>query len=162
MARSITCPSRPITCPSCLGPIAGWTAGGRLRKLPPFPMRARNITYWISTVLVVALLIMSAMPGVLRMPVAVQGIAKLGYPTYFATYLGIWKLLGVLALLWPRTPVLKEWAYAGIFIDFVSAMVACAYGGQPWLPIILCIVVLAVSWGTRPESRRLGAPPVSV
>jgi hypothetical protein len=66
-----------------------------------------------------------------RNPPALQGALRLGFPVYFAVLLGVWKILGAIAILLPRFPLLKEWAYAGIFFDLTGAAVASAATGLP-------------------------------
>jgi hypothetical protein len=87
----------------------------------------------------------------------------LGYPPYFVTILGVWKVLGVIAILVPRFPRLKEWAYAGIFFDLTGAAASCAavggygaYGFHIIAPLIIAGFAVA-SWAFRPESRTIGA-----
>ncbi len=95
----------------------------------------------------------------LRMPDAVAGIVKLGYPVYFVVLLGIWKVLGAAAILAPRLPRLKEWAYAGIVFDLTGAAVSHAASGSAAgnvvAPVLFTLLALA-SWALRPESRTLG------
>ena len=84
---------------------------------------------------------------------------RLGYPLYFLVILGIWKLLGVVALVIPRFPRLKEWAYAGVFFDLTGAVASqLASGlidaGTMAYPIVMTGVAVA-SWALRPPSRRL-------
>jgi uncharacterized membrane protein YphA (DoxX/SURF4 family) len=89
-------------------------------------------------------------------------MAALGYPAYFVTILGAWKLLGGLALLAPRLPRLKEWAYAGIAFDLTGAAFSHAAVGHPAAKVIAPLVILglaAASWALRPASRRLGSVP---
>jgi DoxX-like family len=94
----------------------------------------------------------------------VEGIVHLGYPVYFLTILGIWKLLGVAALLAPGLPRLKEWAYAGFFFAMTGATASHLACGDPtWhslVTVTLCGLTVA-SWALRPASRTLGAtsPP---
>ena len=86
----------------------------------------------------------------------------LGYPRYVVTLLGVWKLLGVLAILWPGFPRLKEWAYAGIAFDLSGAAVSHLAVGDPlWhLPLTLGLLAVAfVSWALRPAGRVL--PPLA-
>jgi hypothetical protein len=88
-----------------------------------------------------------------------QGFVRLGYPVYFMVLLGVWKLVGGVVLLVPRLPRVKEWAYAGVFIDFSSAAISDAVrGGSVGHVIapIVCTAILFVSWALRPESRTLG------
>jgi uncharacterized membrane protein YphA (DoxX/SURF4 family) len=90
--------------------------------------------------------------------VPLRGMADLGYPAYFVTILGIWKVLGGLALLVPRLPLLKEWAYAGIAFDLTGAAFSHAAVGDPVAKVMVPLVLLAVmaaSWALRPGSRRL-------
>ena len=96
-------------------------------------------------------------------------VPMLGYPIYFMVILGFWKVLGAIAIVAPRYPRLKEWAYAGIFFDLTGAAASCAavggygaYGFHVIAPLILTVLTLA-SWWLRPESRVLGVlRPVSV
>ena len=85
-----------------------------------------------------------------------------GYPAYLLTLLAVWKVPGVIAILVPGFPRLKEWAYAGFFFDLTGAAVSgFVRGGYPdpgtviWMPIILTLILLA-SWALRPPSRTLG------
>jgi hypothetical protein len=95
----------------------------------------------------------------LRAEPTAQGITALGYPTYFLTILGFWKLLGGLAILAPRMQLVKEWAYAGIVFDFTGAAWSHVAVGDPapkaLVPLVLLLVTVA-SWALRPASRRLG------
>jgi hypothetical protein len=90
----------------------------------------------------------------------VQGVTALGYPVYFLTILGFWKAMGGLAILAPRLPLLKEWAYAGIAFDFTGAAWSHVAVGDPApkaiVPLVLLLIAVA-SWALRPPSRRLGS-----
>jgi uncharacterized membrane protein YphA (DoxX/SURF4 family) len=92
-------------------------------------------------------------------PPAVAFLGHLGYPAYFATLIGVWKVLGGIAVLAPRFPRLKEWAYAGIVFDLTGASVSHAVTGdgaaRVLVPLVLTGVAVA-SWSLRPQSRRLG------
>lgn len=82
----------------------------------------------------------------------------LGYPTYFLTIIGIWKLLGTTAVLIPRFPLLKEWAYAGFFFVMTGAIfshIACGDALKEYLGPSLLIILTVVSWYFRPAERRL-------
>src|SRR5262249_33947009 len=84
------------------------------------------------------------------------------YPPYFSTMLGAWKLLAAVVLLSPRRPLLKEWAYAGLFFDFSAAVVSHAAvgdGAVSFLGPIVSIAALFGSWYLRPQSRRLTEVP---
>jgi hypothetical protein len=82
----------------------------------------------------------------------------LGYPVYFLTILGVWKLLGVVALLVPRFPLLKEWAYAGFFFLTTGAAwshIATHHGAAELFPALLLLALTVVSWYTRPAERKI-------
>ena len=120
--------------------------------------KGRATAYWIVTLLAALLF---AVPGVallLAVPHFTQDMAKLGYPHYFLTILGIWKILGVIAILAPGLPRLKEWAYAGMIFDISSAAISHAVMGDGGIKIIAPIVVAGfalLSWKLRPEARLL-------
>ena len=117
---------------------------------------ARKVTYWISTVLVA---VMSAFAGYAYLagsPQVVQGFAHLGYPQQLRIILGIAKILGAIALVIPGFPKIKEWAYAGFTFAWISAHIAhhlAHDGSEQYAPLIL-LVILAISYFTRPESRK--------
>ncbi len=122
--------------------------------------RARSIAYWLTTGFIALEFAMSGAISVARPPVVLTGLAHLGYPAYFPILLGTWKLLGVLALLAPRFPRLKEWAYAGIMFDLTGAVFSHAASGDGAadivVPLVFAVVTLA-SWLLRPRNRTLGA-----
>ena len=92
-------------------------------------------------------------------PATIEGIMKLGYPLYFIIVLGIWKVLGAIAIVIPKFPRLKEWAYAGIFFEMTGAAVSHAVCGSAiWHIVITSIfaVLAIVSWVLRPQNRKLG------
>jgi len=123
-------------------------------------MNARNASYWTTTTLIALAFLSGGAAYLLRVDVPVRGMAALGYPLYFVTLLGIWKVLGGLAILAPRLPRLKEWAYAGIAFDLTGAAFSHAAVGEPAAKVIVPLVLLgiaAASWALRPASRILGA-----
>jgi hypothetical protein len=91
---------------------------GCLHEIPN-PVRAhQTVASWTATGLVVAELVLGGIGDVLRLPSLRESVIQLGYPTYFLLILGIWNMLGAAALLAPRFPRLKEWAYAGAFFVY--------------------------------------------
>ena len=85
----------------------------------------------------------------------------LGYPLYFASILGVWKLLGAIAIVVPGFPRLKEWAYAGFCFDLTAAALSHAAVGDTTGDIVAPLVFLALvfaSWALRPASRTLAEP----
>lgn len=124
-----------------------------------FRSRSHIIAYWVTTALVVSELALGGVWDILRVPQVRSLIERLGYPPYFLVILGIWKLLGAIALVIPRFPRLKEWAYAGVFFDLtgaVSSQLASGLIDAPTIayPIVMTGVTIA-SWALRPPSRRL-------
>jgi hypothetical protein len=131
------------------------------REDAPVLSRRRMIVYWVATVFVAGNALVAGPMNILRIQPFPAMLFHLGYPAYFGTILGIWKVLGALALLAPRRPLLKEWAYAGGFIDYTAATVSYVAVGEGVVSNlvgpILSIVFLVVSWTLRPPSRRLAA-----
>jgi len=125
-----------------------------------FRSRWHSIAYWVTTAMVVFELALGGVWDILRVPQVRGLIERLGYPSYFLVILGIWKLLGAVALAIPRFPRLKEWAYAGVLFDLTGAIASqLASGlidaGTLAYPIVITGVAVA-SWALRPPSRRLG------
>jgi hypothetical protein len=116
--------------------------------------------YWVATGLVAAALLAGGIAEVTSAPSVVMTMSALGYPPYFVVILGIWKVLSVPALLSPRLPRLKEWAYAGIFFDLTGGAASHLISGDPLgrvaTPLVL-LLIAAASWALRPPSRTLGA-----
>lgn len=124
----------------------------------PKSERSRNIAYWITTALLLSELVLGGVWDVLKVP-RVRGIVvELGYPAYFLVILGIWKLLGAIALSVPRFPRLKEWAYAGVVFNFTGALASHFASGDVDLGTVAYLIVMtgvtAASWALRPASRR--------
>jgi hypothetical protein len=94
-------------------------------------MKKITIFYWIFTVLMIALMGVGAIPDLLSIPDAVVLFAHLGYPAYLLPFLGVAKLLGVVAILVPGFPRIKEWAYAGFIFDLTGAVYSSIAVGDP-------------------------------
>ena len=122
-------------------------------------MKTKTIVYWTTTVIVAFLIGSGGAAELAHVRGNVEGLKALGYPAYFVTIIGFWKVLGAVALLAPRFPRLKEWAYAGIFFNMTGAAVSALACGAAWwhvlVDVILTILVLT-SWAFRPQSRMLG------
>ena len=125
-------------------------------------MTKRNkIIYWISTVWL-SLGMLSVGAGQLFKMEEGQGgvnmITHLGYPLYFLAIIGIWKILGVAAVLIPKFPLLKEWAYAGFFFIMTGAMFSHIASGDSVItlfPSLLLLILTVVSWYLRPADRKI-------
>jgi hypothetical protein len=121
-------------------------------------MKTKVIAYWICTAVIVLCIGAGGAAQALRVQQNVDGMTALGYPLHFIVLLGVWKVLGALVLFAPGLRLVKEWAYAGIFIDLSGAVVASAANGGAAFHVIapmLLIGILAGSWALRPDSRRL-------
>jgi uncharacterized membrane protein YphA (DoxX/SURF4 family) len=118
--------------------------------------------YWASTALLVFMMLSGGVGEMTHQWGTLETVQLVGYPVYFLTILGTWKLLGAIALIVPRFPRLKEWAYAGIFFAMTGAAVSHAfannYGVYAYHVLIpLSFAILAItSWALRPQSRILG------
>lgn len=122
-------------------------------------MTKRNkIIYWISTLWLALGMLSTGMVQLLKVEAEVDNITQLGYPVYFLTILGIWKLLGVVAVLIPKSALLKEWAYAGFFFAMSGATfsrIAAGDAVNELLPSLLLLVLTVVSWYFRPADRKI-------
>jgi hypothetical protein len=125
--------------------------------------KSKSIAYWTMTILVAFPIGSGGVSQVAQYLKDPHGIVPvLLYPMYFFGILGVWKTLGAIAILVPRFPRLKEWAYAGIFFDLTGAAASCAavggygaYGFHVIAPLIITGFTVA-SWALRPASRTLG------
>src|ERR1700716_1523678 len=129
-------------------------------------MTMRNkIIYWIATLWLALGMVSTGLVQLFKVkaegtvaPTGVYGITQLGYPVYFLTILGVWKLLGVIAVLIPKFPILKEWAYAGFFFAMTGAILSHFASGSPLseiFPSLLLLILTLVSWYFRPPDRKI-------
>lgn len=122
-------------------------------------MTKRNkIIYWIATIWLALGMVSTGIVQLLKMKEEVAMFTHLGYPLYFLTILGIWKMLGVVTVLIPKFPLLKEWAYAGFFFAMSGAVfshLASGDAAKEYFGPILLIVLTMVSWYFRPADRKI-------
>ncbi len=122
-------------------------------------MKKRNkIIYWIATAWLSLGMLSTGIVQLLKMREEVERMNSLGYPHYVLTILGVWKILGVTAILIPNAPLLKEWAYAGFFFVMTGAIISHLAIGDPILTLfgpVLLLVLTLVSWYFRPADRKL-------
>ncbi|MCB0641492.1 MAG: DoxX family protein [Phaeodactylibacter sp.] len=122
-------------------------------------MKKRDkIIYWVATLWLALGMTSTAIVQLIKMEEGVATVVHLGYPLYFLTIIGVWKLLGVVAVLVPRYPVLKEWAYAGFFFLMSGAMLSHLFMGAPFneiFPSLLLLTLTVVSWYFRPAERKV-------
>jgi uncharacterized membrane protein YphA (DoxX/SURF4 family) len=118
----------------------------------------RQIAYWVATVVSVVGVGGTGLLDLTGAPAMAQHVTALGYPAYLQHFLGVAKLLGAAAILLPRLPRLKEWAYAGMTFDLVGAtyshVVHRDAAAELLLPVAL-LALLATSYFLRPDGRRL-------
>ncbi len=123
--------------------------------------RSRSVAYWVTTLVLASECVVGGVMGALRLPPFIGVIRHLGYPAYFMTILGVWYVLAGLALLVPRFPRLKEWAYAGLVFNYTGAAashLAVGDGAETLVAPIIFIGLSAASWALRPSARRDLAP----
>ena len=117
-----------------------------------------KIIYWIATVWLSLGMVSTGIVQLMQIKEEVDMMTRLGYPLYFLTLLGIWKLLGVVAVLIPKYPLLKEWAYAGFFFSMSGALFSHAAVGDAaseFFGPALLLVLTVVSWYFRPAGRKI-------
>jgi len=120
-------------------------------------MRAANWIGWTVTGLMAALLLLSAVPDVLRIPDALVVFRHLGYPQYLLVFLGAAKILGVVAVLLPGLPRTKEWAFAGLTFDVTGALYSHLSVGDPpsaWAPAVIALTLVGGSYVAYRLRRR--------
>jgi len=103
-------------------------------------MKKTNVIYWISTVIFALLMLFSAIPDMLNLPDAKEFMTKLGYPAYFTPFIGVAKVLGVIAIVIPGFPKIKEWAYAGLAFDLIGALYSNIAVGPVSLQMLFMLV----------------------
>ena len=120
--------------------------------------KRKDILYWISTLFLATGMLAGGVQQLLQIGGYVAIAEQLGYPNYLLSILGAWKILGVVAVLVPRAPLVKEWAYAGFFFAMSGAAVSHIAMGQPVyevMPSMVLLIVTVLSWYFRPADRRL-------
>jgi len=112
-------------------------------------MKKINIIYWISTGLILALMLWSAIGSFMENPQSAEMMTKLGYQPYIFHFLAVAKILAIIAILTPGFPKLKEWAYAGLAFDLMGAtysMYATNFPASNWAPMFIFLALLACSY----------------
>lgn len=122
-------------------------------------MSKRNkIIYWVATLWLSLGMASTGIVQMMHVKEEVDMFSQLGYGTNFLTLLGVWKILGVIAVLAPGLTLIKEWAYAGFFFAMTGAMYSHIAVGNPfnyvWPPMLLLVLTI-VSWYFRPPQRRV-------
>lgn len=128
--------------------------------------KSKKIIYWIVTLWLSLGMVSTGVVQLMKLKEEVAVMEALGYPLYFLTLLGLWKLLGVVAVLVPGVPLVKEWAYAGFFFAMTGAIfshiASSNYGFGNIFPPLLLLLLTILSWYFRPESRKLHSKGIQV
>ena len=120
--------------------------------------KKNRIIYWIFTAWLALGMMSTGVVQLLKQKEEVDMFNHLNYPLYFLTMLAIWKFLGVIAVLIPKFPLLKEWAYAGFFFAISGAVFSHLAMGDSWVeifPPLLLLILTGISWYFRPADRRI-------
>jgi hypothetical protein len=123
-------------------------------------MKKINILYWVFTGLFALLMLGSAIPNIISDPMSVEGFRQISLPAYLLPFLGVAKALGVIGILVPGYPRLKEWAYAGLLFDLIGATWCIAAGGMPiqnWAFMPIPIALGITSYLFYHKRRKLAA-----
>jgi len=122
--------------------------------------KRKLIWYWIITAILSFCIFSGGLAQALQLKEVVQGFKPLGYPTYFISLIGTWKMLGIIAILAPKFKLLKEWAYAGIFFTMTGAVISHIasndVSAQIIAPVVLAVFTV-LSWYLRPADRKIVA-----
>ena len=119
--------------------------------------KAKKILYWFFTLWASLGMTATGLVQIFKWKTN-QNYDHLGFPAYFFTLIGIWKLLGVITILVPRLPLLKEWAYAGFFFVMTGAIFSHIANGDSFrdmFPALLLLTLVSLSWYFRPRDRRI-------
>ena len=117
-----------------------------------------KIIYWIATIWLAVAMLASGLQQIFHTKSFVDIIVPLGYPIYFLTILGIWKILGVVSLLIPKFPLLKEWTYGGFFFAMSGAMFSHIASGNSLteiFPSLTLLIMIVLSWYFRPADKKI-------
>lgn len=120
--------------------------------------KLNKVIYWISTIWLALGMLSTAIVQLMKMQESVDAVTRLGYPVYLLTILAVWKILGVVVVLLPKFPLLKEWAYAGFFFAMSGAAISHIVSRAPAseiFPSVLLLILTMVSWYFRPASRKV-------
>jgi hypothetical protein len=120
--------------------------------------KRKLLWYWIITVILSFCIFSGGLAQAMQVKGVVQGFKPLGYPTYFISLIGVWKVLGIIAILIPNFKLLKEWAYAGIFFVMSGAVISHVASNDVSIQIIAPVVLAiftVLSWYLRPVNRKI-------
>lgn len=120
--------------------------------------KRNKIIYWIFTLWMSLGMVSTAIVQLMKNKDELANFTNLGYPSYLMTIIGIWKILGVIVVLIPKRPLIKEWAYAGFFFVMSGAVISHIIVNDPIgriLPAVLLLALVIISWYFRPSDRQI-------
>jgi len=120
--------------------------------------KRKTLWYWIFTIILSFCIFSGGLAQAMQVKGVVEGFKPLGYPIYFISLIGIWKMLGIIAILIPGFKLLKEWAYAGIFFVMSGAVISHIASSDVSVQIIapfLLAIFTVLSWYLRPADRKI-------
>ena len=128
-------------------------------------LKKNKILYWISTLWLSLGMLSTGIVQLFKVEDEIEFILDMGYPVYFLPLLGIWKILGVVVVLIPKLPLVKEWAYAGFFFSMTGAIyshIALENSINEILPPLLLLTLTVISWFYRPADRKIMPASVGI
>lgn len=120
--------------------------------------KRNNIIYWTVTIFLAIAMTAGGIQQMLQIGGYNEIVTNLGYPLYLLSIIGVWKILGVITILVPNFPVLKEWAYAGFFFAMSGAAISHMAVGQSFteaMPSLFLVLIIFLSWYFRPVDRKI-------
>ena len=124
-------------------------------------MKFKSVAYWVSTALIAAPFVLGGAIDAAARPPTVAFLAHLGYPAYFATLIGVWKVLGGVSVLVPRLPRLKEWAYAGFTFNYTGAMFS-HLASKEYPKVMPPLIIFGILAAVAANSGQLYRFPISI
>lgn len=120
--------------------------------------KRNKIIYWVFTLWMALGMVSTAIVQLMKNKDELANFTNLGYPSYLMTIIGVWKILGVIAILIPKFPLLKEWAYSGFFFVMSGAVISHIIVNDPvskTFPAVLLLILVIISWYFRPTDRKI-------
>lgn len=127
-------------------------------ETPNKSQKRNRIIYWIFTIWMSLGMVSTAIVQLIKNKDELANFTNLGYPAYLMTIIGIWKILGVIAVLIPKRPLFKEWAYAGFFFVMSGALISHIIVNDTFgrtFPALLLLLLVCISWYFRPTDRKV-------
>lgn len=106
--------------------------------------KAINIIYWVLAILFALAMLGDAYGGISKQEAGQEVMRHLGYPIYMMVITGIFKLFGAISILQNKYKTIKEWAFAGFFINFIGAFASRAFVGDGFGLLVAPLIMLAV------------------